>query len=519
MGERNHSAGIPTAARIGLVVFATAVGLLLTLAATAAAGAPFGPSDGEGPPLSPAADPYDIYLPIVAAAHSLLEQERFGVGLAASANAILQYDLEALGASWYLNWWVASDPPEPNGAWYMQNIRLDQGVPRISTESLRSLVRANPGAIWEIGNEPDSIYLDNSTPQQYAEAYYQLYPIIKDEDPTAQVAAGGIVQATPLRMLYLQRAWEAYQQLSGGEDMPVDVWIVHGFVLNETYHQWGAEIPPGMGDRRDLAAHRYIRDVDSMALFEEQIVRFRQWMADHGQRNKPLLVNEYGILMWSDIMDEDGEDFSDDRVIDFMYATFDYFLTATDPDLGYPADGNRLVQAWAWYSLDDNTYQDGEIYNEGYNGDLFTGQVTKTITALGQAYGDYVHGDLQIGSLLFAPTVPLLDSPVVTVTATAVVTKAGKLDAPPGTQVSLWLADPAQGDPAVTWTLGLLPAGQGLDITAELPLTASGLYTVTVVVDPADECIETDETNNGTSRSLLVASTRSWLPLILRTAW
>jgi len=40
-----------------------------------------------------------------------------------------------------------------------------------------------------------------------------------------------------------------------------------------------------------------------------------------------------------------------------MLASFDYFLTATDPDLGYPADGNRLVQRWAWYSLDDASFE------------------------------------------------------------------------------------------------------------------------------------------------------------------
>lgn len=491
MGEPSGAGGrTPPPARIGLLVFAVTAALF-SIAAS-----------------------YWHVLPPYAE-----EQERFGVGLAAPAAAITQYDLEALGATWYLNWWVALDPPEPNGAWYMQNIRLDEGVPAVSGADLAALVQANPGAVWEIGNEPDSIYLDNTTPQQYAEAYYQLYPIIKAEDPTAQVAAGGIVQATPLRLLYLQRAWEAYRQLSGGVDMPVDVWIVHGFILNESSGGWGAEIPPGMGDRLDLATRRAIRDHDNMTIFGDQIVAFRQWMADHGQRDKPLLVNEYGILMWSDIIDENGEDFGDDRVIDFMYATFDYFRTATDPELGYPADGNRLVQAWAWYSLDDNIYQDGQIIKEGYNGDLFTGPVTKTMTALGQAYSAYIRPELQVGSLRFTPPVPLLDGEAVTVTATSVVTNTGPVGAPADVEVSFWTADPGLGAPAATYLLDPLPAGQATEIVAQLPFTATGLYTVTVVVDPADECIETDETNNATSRSLLVASTRYWFPLALRNAW
>ncbi|HEC35605.1 MAG TPA: hypothetical protein ENI39_03625, partial [Anaerolineae bacterium] len=305
------------------------------------------------------------------------ESERFGVGLAGSVETILQYDLEALGAGWYLNWGAALDPPHPNGAAFAQTIRLSQGVPTLSQEQVRVLVRANPGALWLIGNEPDCVWMDNATPEQYARAYHELYHIIKSEDPAAQVAFGGLVQATPLRMLYLEHIWQAYQDLYG-KPMPVDVWTVHGFILREARSGWGAGIPPGMNAYTYLGMDYQIRDHDDIDIFTEQIVRFRQWMADHGRREKPLLVPEYGILMWSDILDENGEDFDDERVIAFMRATFDYFRTATDPQLGYPADGNRLVQAWAWYSLDDNTYRDGQVVGEGYNGDLFTGPGPKT---------------------------------------------------------------------------------------------------------------------------------------------
>jgi hypothetical protein len=38
-------------------------------------------------------------------------------------------------------------------------------------------------------------------------------------------------------------------------------------------------------------------------------------------------------------------------VVNFMIATFDYFLNAADCNIGYPGDGCRLVQAWNWFSL------------------------------------------------------------------------------------------------------------------------------------------------------------------------
>jgi hypothetical protein len=56
-----------------------------------------------------------------------IESERFGVGLAGSAESVLQYDLEALGVGWYLNWNIALNPPHPYGTGFMQTIRLDAG--------------------------------------------------------------------------------------------------------------------------------------------------------------------------------------------------------------------------------------------------------------------------------------------------------------------------------------------------------------------------------------------------------
>jgi len=66
-----------------------------------------------------------------------------------------------------------------------------------------------------------------------------------------------------------------------------------------------------------------------------------------------------------------------------MIATFGYFLTATSSSLGYPEDGNRLVQAWAWYSLDHEYFEGYESYSHLFDPD------TKRITKLGITYGEY----------------------------------------------------------------------------------------------------------------------------------
>jgi hypothetical protein len=68
----------------------------------------------------------------------------------------------------------------------------------------------------------------------------------------------------------------------------------------------------------------------------------------------------------------------------FMIATFDYFLNTSDCALGMPSDGCRLVQRWAWFSLNDMGLEDG--FNP--YGALFDPR-TKQITATGVRFREY----------------------------------------------------------------------------------------------------------------------------------
>ena len=44
---------------------------------------------------------------------------------------------------------------------------------------------------------------------------------------------------------------------------------------------------------------------------------------------------------------EERRENGDRMVVDFMRGTFDYMLHTTDPDLGWAADGGRLIRRWA----------------------------------------------------------------------------------------------------------------------------------------------------------------------------
>ena len=140
------------------------------------------------------------------------------------------------------------------------------------------------------------------------------------------------------------------------------MWNVHNFILPEERGSWGVDIPPGIDAARGLTYA--IEDHDNLSYFKQQLIDFRRWMAQRGYRDKELLVSEYGILMYPDY----GFDYP--RVRDFMLGSFDVMLNATDAALGLPADGDRLVQRWYWYSLADTTYPTGNL------ADVSSGELT-----------------------------------------------------------------------------------------------------------------------------------------------
>ena len=300
-----------------------------------------------------------------------LERPRWGIGVA--IGPITRYDVEPLRLGWYLDWLAQAAPARPAGAVYAPMIRLSEGRLRPSAEDIAAIAQANPGSLWLVGNEPDVKWQDNVEPATYARLYNEAYTAIKAADSTAQVAIGGVSQPTPLRLRYLDAILGSYRAQFGVE-MPVDVWNVHNFVLQELRGSWGVDIPPGISDDQGMLYE--VNDSDNLGIFGQQIIDFRRWMAQRGYQNYPLVVSEYGILMPEDF------GFSPERVSAFMTGTFDYFLTATDPGLGHPADGYRLVQLWCWYSLDAPP----DYYPTS---NLFDPQ-TGAMTAVGKAWVAYV---------------------------------------------------------------------------------------------------------------------------------
>jgi hypothetical protein len=347
--------------------------------------------------------------------------------------------MTAIGVGHYINF--RADPhgqAVPESIEHIPQIRVQQDrqdgqflpsytvVPPLTIEEggLGFFILANPGGLWIIGNEPDVAHptQDNMLPDMYAVAYHDIYHYIKAIDPYAHVAFAGLSMMTPGRIQYMDIVWDSYQQ-KYGTSMPVDVWNMHLYILPEKgFDQNGNPrnsdgkialgTDPAIAKRESNGpAHVecpkddvYCRaEHDSMSIFKEQVVAMRTWMKEHGQQNKPLFLSEFSQLYpfvdFDDpvnptqcyLMDEFGQCFTQERVITFMQNTMDYLETAKNPSLGYPADDNRLVQQFAWYSMWTGPEMSGSSSNllvddhHNYSPDAPT-----ALTQVGQTYRDRV---------------------------------------------------------------------------------------------------------------------------------
>jgi hypothetical protein len=466
---------------------------------------------------------------------------RFGVTVESDVTG---FDTAALNAGWYLNWGLEPSPPTPGGMEFVQMVRLTQvGADGWdfrsgeTWESLTAAINANPGALWLIGNEPDSPYQDDLVPQAYANAYHDLHDFIKVQDPNAQVGIGGTVQPTPLRFLYLDDVWSAYSQ-TYTETMPVDVWNIHSFILREVteppdsdpcdptpFQVWGAFFPPWPTvdevDLSELYGNLYgklycVRDQDNLALYLERIRDFRQWMAENGQREKPLIITEYGVLFPEDIgyADEDGRIFSQTRVGEFMTGTYDLMLEQTDPNLGYPHDGNRLVQRWAWFSLNGDPFEMG--------GTLFDPQ-THEIRELGETFRDYTSAitptaDLMPAQIFAASGVLWHEDAPVTAKLKAVVSNVGNISSTSAATVTFLDGPPDDpgtepiGTPQVVGP-GLAGCAGYEIVETEWTGLGAGAHPFYVQVSALDG---DPQTNNVAKGSVLVAVERYFMPILAR---
>ncbi|MCA9979723.1 MAG: hypothetical protein KDD89_02785 [Anaerolineales bacterium] len=321
--------------------------------------------------------------------------------------------LPEIGVGWTLSFRVAN-ATYPNNIEKAQIVRFKpQGSngyvvvsPTNGFAGLDSLIASKPGSLWLIGNEVDRKDVqDDLYPEAYARAYHDTYYYIKQRDATARIAVAGLVRVSAGRLQYLDLVWDNYQRLYG-QKMPVDVWNMHAYNIAELNGEGGDGAAAVANGTDPGLALRYLAPGENVAAcnlpevvcfmeeddpqaFADQVVAMRQWMKNKGEQNKPLIISEYSILAPYNpadgfLQDENGNSFVPERVVQFLQATYGYLEGAADPELGYPADNNRLVQQWMWYTTIEE--------NPDYVGSssAFVNPFSLTLNQIGAAHRDWV---------------------------------------------------------------------------------------------------------------------------------
>lgn len=301
-------------------------------------------------------------------------RKRFGVCVSLKYGAMEDFAASGLHLGWYHDYRFQIRPPRPGGVDYAQTV---WGYPP-DWKALAAAVLLNRGSLWFVGNEPDNKHQDPHPPDEYARVYHDVYWFIKRLDKSALVAIGGISQPTPLRLLWLELVLSAYEE-QYGRPMPVDVWNIHAGITREQQGSWGSDVPVGLAvTEGQLYA---LEDSANADIFFEYIRTFRRWMRDHGYQDRPLIVSEFGVFQPAEY------GFPPGRVSEFMRATCRFMLAARDESLGYPADEYRLVQRWAWFSLNEPPWN--EDTGTGYNGHLLDWE-TGILTPMGWTYNSLI---------------------------------------------------------------------------------------------------------------------------------
>jgi len=317
-------------------------------------------------------------------------RQRFGVnvvpayrGVPAFPGRITDYaGIEELGFGWYSDWTVQPNPILLPGMEFAQLVQTRTWPPNWAL--IREAVLANPGSLWIIGNEPETRGQGEHTPAEYATRYHEAYEFIKGLDPTAQVAIGGVVMPSPLRLKWLDLC-RAYYRSAFGETMPVDVWNIHVQILQEKRdppNNWGCGVPFGLTEAEGRLYT--IQDNCNVQIFKQLINEFCIWLVERGERQKPLIISEFGVLMPSDYLIGGNQ-----AVLNFMEGAFRYLLDARDPQLGYAADEGHLVQRWMWFSLNFPA-RDPLTGQDSFNGALYDWQHPDRLTILGERYRDFI---------------------------------------------------------------------------------------------------------------------------------
>lgn len=277
-------------------------------------------------------------------------------------------DLTRTGASWYLNW-----TPEPSPGVSLEFVPMVCAFTGAHTMKPAALAELSTRAerypddtLFVIGNEighpPQN---DRRTPEQYARDFAACRDALSAVNRTFRFSVGALILSDAPPGTDYVGATDGYDYLNR--------------VLGAWQRDYGDLLP---ADFFAATSHVLEGDGTSVEVLGRQIVRFRRFLYDRGLSDRGVIITEYGVAI--------GDSDSEARESFLVDATH-LLSTARDSTIGCPADGELLVQRFAWFNADSvGTFEKLSLLGLG----AFFVNLSQTalftrageLTALGAAY-------------------------------------------------------------------------------------------------------------------------------------
>lgn len=187
-------------------------------------------------------------------------------------------------------YWATWNPPHRFWGYHVDTNTIDNPT------QFANWIKAHPGKVWILGNEPDHPQQDDMSQSQCAKMFKTYRDFILKYDPSARLAIGGITGGSTAAKLTYSKSWlqsllNSYKS-QYNTPMPIDIWNVHSYAGG-----YQAEDPDKIINEFIQPFVNWVHTVDSGAYSNSEVwiteFPIGEWWGALGQENVIAFAKTY----------------------------------------------------------------------------------------------------------------------------------------------------------------------------------------------------------------------------------